>query len=209
MDQIVHEPVTINRVDLAASLKGKILLLDSSTTRRDLRARSMKTLGIKVDCAAGLADARLLWQPGLYELVLVDLHNTSSGTQGFCKKVQAANPNQRVLFYVGSPAYLSDRPGVGSGAKQKGYGPWDDRVDVNAEATPASRGSICEAAWRISAGKSMGKSRTSRPPTTEELRINAEELRAISFSDAVKQAERAQQVRPATEPLSDLMQPTA
>jgi DNA-binding NtrC family response regulator len=205
MDHVaVQEPVTVTRAAIAVSIKGKILLLDSSTTRRDLRARSMKTLGIKVDCAAGLADARLLWQPGVYELVLIDLHNTSSGTQGFCKTVQAASPHQRVLFYVGSPAYLSASPGVGSGAKEKGYGPWNDQVDISAaaEPTPASRGSICEAAWRISAGKSTGRPRTSKPPTTEELRINAEELRAVSFSDAVKQAERALEVHPGAESVS-------
>jgi hypothetical protein len=143
----------------------------------------MKTLGIKVDCAAALADARLMWQPGVYELVLIDLHNTSSGTQRFCEKVRAAHPHQRVAFYVGSPGFLSHTAGVGAGAQDKGFGPWNESVDLSeAAATPASRGSICEAAWRISAGKSMGPSRSNKP-------VSVDELREMSFGDAVKQAE--------------------
>ena len=42
--------------------KKRILLLDTSQTKRDLRADVMRKLGIEVDCAADIAEARLLWQ---------------------------------------------------------------------------------------------------------------------------------------------------
>jgi CheY-like chemotaxis protein len=44
---------------LPSKLKNKrVLLLDASATMRDLRAESMRKLGMEVDCAADVSEAR-------------------------------------------------------------------------------------------------------------------------------------------------------
>ena len=53
--------------------KKRVLLLDASQTKRDLRAEVMRKLGIEVDCAADLLEARCWWRADLYNLVLINV----------------------------------------------------------------------------------------------------------------------------------------
>ena len=55
--------------------KKRVLLIDTSHSKRDLRAEVMRKLGIDVDSAADIAEARIWWRPALYDLVLM---NTTS-----------------------------------------------------------------------------------------------------------------------------------
>src|ERR1700722_20448937 len=52
--------------------KKRVLLLDTSQTKRDLRADVMRKLGIEVDCAADMVEARCWWRADLYNLVLIN-----------------------------------------------------------------------------------------------------------------------------------------
>ena len=53
--------------------KKRILLIDSFATKRDLRAKVLRKMGIEVDCAADISEARSLWQADSYNLVLLDV----------------------------------------------------------------------------------------------------------------------------------------
>ena len=53
--------------------KKRILLIATYATKRDLRARVLRKLGVEVDCAADIGEARSLWRVDTYDLVLVDV----------------------------------------------------------------------------------------------------------------------------------------
>jgi DNA-binding NtrC family response regulator len=104
----VLPPISEN---VAASFKKKrILLVDSSSRSRDLRAEVMRKLGIDVDCAADIAEARSWWRADLYNLVLMNMDKGRGHRDRFCEDVRGAKPPQRLAFLVGEPQYLSDSP---------------------------------------------------------------------------------------------------
>lgn len=90
----------------------RVLLLDTSTARRELRAEAMRKLGINVDCACDIDEARSWWRPDLYDLVLVNSHNEVERRDKFCDDVRAAVPPQHLAFLVGKPEYLANLPGA-------------------------------------------------------------------------------------------------
>ena len=90
--------------------KKRVLLLDTSQTKRDLRADVMRKLGIEVDCAADVIEARCWWRADLYNLVLVSVAGENDIRDKFCTEIRAASPPQRVAFFVGRPEYLAAAP---------------------------------------------------------------------------------------------------
>ena len=49
--------------------------MDTSPTKRYLRAEVMLKLGMEVDCAADICEARCWWRADLYNLVLLNVEN--------------------------------------------------------------------------------------------------------------------------------------
>jgi len=90
--------------------KKRVLLLDSSQTKRDLRADVMRKLGIEVDCAADVLEARCWWRADLYNLVLVNIAGEIDSRDKFCTDLRSAVPPQRIAFFVGGPEYLAAAP---------------------------------------------------------------------------------------------------
>ena len=100
---------------LAASVavvdkKKKVLLVDASSSKRDLRAEVMRKLGMEVDCAADVPEARSWWRANLCDLVLISLERGGGHRDKFCEDIRAAKPPQRLAFLVGEPGYLADSP---------------------------------------------------------------------------------------------------
>ena len=96
---------------LPSKLKNKrVLLLDASATKRDLRAESMRKLGMEVDCAADVSEARSWWRADLYSLVLIDTESELGRRDRFCDDMRRATPPQQISFLVGKPGYLADAP---------------------------------------------------------------------------------------------------
>jgi len=96
---------------VASPLKKKrVLLVDTSAHKRDLRAEVMRKLGMEVDCAADIAEARSWWRADLYDLVLINVGSGRGHRDQFCDDVRAATPPQRVAFLVGEPGYLGHSP---------------------------------------------------------------------------------------------------
>ena len=83
---------------LSLVAKRRVLLVDPYATKRDLRAKIMRKLGVEVDCAADISEARSLWQADSYSLVLVDVRNDSAHVQQFCDEIRSAKPPQTVAF---------------------------------------------------------------------------------------------------------------
>src|ERR1700736_5189643 len=96
---------------LASKLKNKrVLLLDTSATLRELRAESMRKLGMEVDCAADISEARSWWRADLYSLVLIDMESGLGHRDKFCDDMRRATPPQQISFLVGKPKYLAEVP---------------------------------------------------------------------------------------------------
>src|ERR1700683_5389774 len=105
---IVALPFSASNGGLAK--KNRVLLLDTSQTKRDLRADVMRKLGIEVDCAADVLEARCWWRADLYNLVLINSTGEAENRDKFCTDMRSANPPQRIAFFVGGPEYLSVAP---------------------------------------------------------------------------------------------------
>jgi hypothetical protein len=93
-----------------AAKKKRVLLLDTSQTKRDLRADVMRKLGIEVDCAADVFEARGWWRADLYNLVLISEAGETDSREKFCTDLRSATPPQRIAFFVGEPDYLAAAP---------------------------------------------------------------------------------------------------
>jgi hypothetical protein len=70
----------------------------------------MRKLGIEVDCAADISEARCWWRPGLYDLVLIHVLDDEKPVERFCDDMRMATPRQQAMFLVGGPEYLSALP---------------------------------------------------------------------------------------------------
>jgi CheY-like chemotaxis protein len=92
--------------------KKRVLLVDTSPMTRDLRAEVMRRLGMEVDCAADIGEARAWWRADLYHLVLINMENELGHRDRFCEDVRGATPPQQLAFLVGKPAYLAASPGA-------------------------------------------------------------------------------------------------
>ena len=90
--------------------KKRVLLIDTSHAKRDLRAEALRKRGIEVDCAADLAEARSWWRPALYDLVLINMAKGQGQRDSFCEDVRSAIPPQRLAFLVGQPEGLTASP---------------------------------------------------------------------------------------------------
>ncbi len=146
--------------------KKRVLLVDTSSTKRDLRAETMRKLGMEVDCAADISEARSWWRADLYDLVLINMQNELGHRDKFCQDIRSAMPPQQLAFLVGKPEYLADSPNTDGAPSLQTYG---DQVlqDEARAALPAGlagglpqRWGILEASRRISAVRSVSAARS-------------------------------------------------
>jgi CheY-like chemotaxis protein len=165
--------------------KRRVLLVDASSQKRELRAEVMRKLGIEVDSAADIGEARCWWKAALYDLVLINVENIRSTRDKFCDDIRAARPRQRFAFLVGAPEYLSDSP---SSAPAIHHDDDDGTVaDVKAALSLnlgdlTQRWGILEASRRISAVRSASNARTqamrNRPVPPRDLETRYAECAA-------------------------------
>ena len=143
--------------------KKRVLLVDKSANQRDLRAEVMRKLGMDVDCAADIGEARSWWRADLYDLVLIDMEKGWGLRDRFCDDIRGATPPQRMAFLVGEPEYLADSP---SENEPFAVANVDELIgDVKAALSVdlkdlTQRWGILEASRRISAVRSACSART-------------------------------------------------
>jgi len=145
--------------------RKRVLLLDTSQTKRDLRADVMRKLGIEVDCAADVLEARCWWRADLYNLVLISVAGENDTRDKFCTEIRSATPPQRIAFFVGGPEYLaatphSDQSPVAADADSL-HKELVAALLANASATSSEqRWGILEACKRISSVRSVSEARS-------------------------------------------------
>ena len=145
--------------------KKRVLLIDASHAKRDLRAEILRKLGIDVDSAADIAEARSWWRPGLYDLVLINMQKGQGQRDRFCDDLRTATPSQRFAFLVGQPEYLAGSPNADeelaleNGNGQAAVGNAESTVRVDPGDT-SQRWGILEASRRISAARSASLARS-------------------------------------------------
>lgn len=179
---IIAGPVSAT---IPVSLKKKrVLLIDASQTKRDLRAETMRKLGMDVDCAADITEARSWWRADLYNLVLICVENDLGHRDKFCADMRGATPPQQLAFLVGKPGYLAESPATEAPPSVSENGSavsWGDvRAALSADVTNglSQRWGILEASRRISAVRSLSHARSKAmrerpaPPRDSEIRIS-------------------------------------
>jgi CheY-like chemotaxis protein len=144
--------------------KKRVLLVDTSRAKRELRAEVMRKLGMDVDCAADIAEARSWWRADFYDLVLISMEKAQGYRDRFCDDIRRAIPRQRLAFLVGQPEYLADSPSADEDPLlQKADDEIMDDLKLALAADrgdPTQRWGILEASRRISAVRSASVART-------------------------------------------------
>jgi DNA-binding NtrC family response regulator len=170
----------------------RILLLDCGTTSRDTRTTALRALGATVDCVGNGADARSLWKPGSHQIVLIDFRSAGADVHDFYRHVQETCSDQKFGFYTANPPYLTKSPMPCEPAgDQENSSPASQQLQGlvrEAVATARVHVGVTEAARRIALIRTAARSGT----------VNGQERpHHVSFSDAVKMAERVVAAREA------------
>jgi CheY-like chemotaxis protein len=152
--------------------KKRVLLVDRSTASRDLRADTMRKLGMEVDCAIDVSEARLWWKADLYHLVLLNVENDMGTRDKFCDDIRSATPAQQFAFLVGKPEYLANVPGVDAVAvTDSGTVPQEHAATTTSDVS--QHWGIMEASRRISEVRSVSaarvKARRERPTPARDM----------------------------------------
>ncbi len=86
----------------------RVLLVDWFQATCDARARVLREHGIDVGTAESLEEARVFFQAGRYDLVLLDLHRyPPAEALVFCRVIKSIDPTQRIALLVGPPSYIT------------------------------------------------------------------------------------------------------
>jgi CheY-like chemotaxis protein len=178
--------------------KRRVLLIDTSHAKRDLRAEVMRKVGIDVDSAADIVEARIWWKPALYDLVLINMEKGRGQRDKFCDDIRSATPPQRLAFLVGRPEYLAnsltanEELAAGNGDEQSVVGTLKGIVPAD-HGDKGQRWGILEASRRISAVRSASIARTEAmrslppPPRDSEGRPEKSATTRTSLDDLLKE----------------------
>ena len=171
----------------AAGLKKKrVLLIDTSRAKRELRSETMRKLGVDVDCAADISEARCWWRADLYDLVLIHVDDANAPRDKFCDDMRMAIPPQQIMFLVGKPEYLAIAPSADADLAPLSLahdnsaepGIWNDvktALTTKLTGVQSTRWGILEACRRISAVRSVSEARSKAirnrpmPPRDSEI----------------------------------------
>lgn len=177
--------------------KKRVLLIDTSHATRDLRAEVLRNLGIDVDSAADIVEARVWWKPALYDLVLINMEKGRGQRDKFCDDVRNATPPQKLAFLVGGPEYLT---GSLNQNQELAMQSSDEQAVSNAKRITADhspdstqRWGILQASQKISAVRSASIARTQAmralppPPRDSEGRPTKSNTMATSLDDLLKE----------------------
>jgi response regulator RpfG family c-di-GMP phosphodiesterase len=98
-------PQSPNRSSLYAK---KVLLIDRCQATREARAAVLRSRGVEVHEGEEFSGARFLWQPNVYDLILLDVRRHLPGEAlEFYQQIKETSPRERFAFLVGPPVYLS------------------------------------------------------------------------------------------------------
>ena len=175
----------------------RILLMVTNRSRRNLRATVYRNAGIEVVCANHMGDARELWHPMTYDLVLFDVGSELDGSVALSADMKAECPGQKVAWLVGGPEFLSGLPRCGEAVSNACADNMRQLMANACEALPR-RGGFLEARWRMALRRMAHPTPAAEPARHSASLGAAEPLRppaADSFGDAVLKAEAERESR--------------
>ena len=196
----MKRPPPVRAASLSA-VKKHILMVVTRSPKNNLRANVLRKHGLEVVCANHIGDARLLWHPDTYDLVLFDLRRENGAAAELCRDIKAERPGQLVAFLVGKPDYLATAPSTAELAGDEVPKRYEETLRqlmaTACEALP-QRGGFLEATWRMSLARSVKPSSVPRaaPLPVQQVTELPEVAVTFSFGDAVRQAEAAEQETP-------------
>jgi PleD family two-component response regulator len=122
----MYRPPLRNRPLLA---EKKVLLIDRSQDTREARAAVLRSRGVEVNEAEEISAARFLWQPNVYDLVMLDVRRYSQEEAlEFYEQIKGASPQQQFAFLIGPPRYLSRTWPSEVAAGDPSHGQWSETV---------------------------------------------------------------------------------
>ena len=199
MTTTLHPELPLSAPIPSEDKRKRVLLVDNSQTKRELRAEVMRKVGMDVDCAADITEARIWWRAGLYDLVLINMEKGHGYRDKFCDDVRSATPPQRLAFLVGQPEYLADSANADNEilAQNANDVVGDSKVAPSADRRDSTRSwGILEASRRISAVRSASIARTQAmrampaPPRDSEGRPPKPAPTPTSLDDLLKEEMR-------------------
>jgi|SwirhisoilCB2_FD_contig_71_4890362_length_1895_multi_5_in_0_out_0_2 CheY-like chemotaxis protein len=168
--------------------KNRVLLVDTSRAKRDLRSETMRKLGVEVDCATDISEARSWWRPNLYDLVLIHVEDSPGALEKFCNDLRAATPPQKVMFLAGEqpePALASqEKPNTPSRNEE------NPAKASNATNGESQRWGIQEACRRISSIRSACDARTRAIRNRPEPQRDSETRPDLSLDATIESINR-------------------
>jgi CheY-like chemotaxis protein len=168
--------------------KNRVLLVDTSRAKRDLRSETMRHLGVEVDCAADISEARCWWRPDLYDLVLIHVEDSPAALEKFCNDLRTAAPPQKVMFLAGA------QPETAGTSPENPNPPPDKGTTVkDSQATDgeSQRWGILEACRRISSIRSRCDARMRAIRNRPEPRRDPETARPdLSLDTTIEALDR-------------------
>ena len=178
--------------------KKRVLLVDTSRTKRELRAEVMRKLGMEVDCAADIPEARGWWRADLYDLVLINVEKEGGHRDRFCEDIRSVTPPQQLAFLVGKPEYLADSPipredGAIEQSNERLRALSAQAADSDDPEVLPQHWGIMEASRRISAVRSASVARTRAmrslpaPPRDSEGRLSKRTSIPPSLDDLLRE----------------------
>ena len=84
-----------------------VLIIDGNEAMQNMRASVLRSHGVHVHLAKSVTEAKLLWVPDFFDLVLLDMRQRSKEAVAFWRTIRREHPRQRISFLVGPPRYLS------------------------------------------------------------------------------------------------------
>jgi CheY-like chemotaxis protein len=155
--------------------RKRVLLVDARSARRDVRAEMLRKLGIEVDGASDIHEARIYWRPNYYDLVLLHVENELAGRDTFCTLMRSASPSQQISFLVGKPEYIASLPNDDAAAMERQEEAANTAARRLSLANPSETWGILEACRQISVVRSIANARMRairdqpRPPRDSEI----------------------------------------
>ena len=156
--------------------RQSVLLVDADPERQLIRATAMRERGVIVDAVHTGSEARGLWKPKFYRLLIIELSGASADTDDFYRYVLDREPNQRFAFYSNVPPYLTSTP-----PRPSQLADASDRRALRGPKPPAEP-APAPVPERTPAAKTPIYTRQDRP--TRQSKVSS------SFAESVKNAER-------------------
>lgn len=189
----------MNAVTPPTAANKKVLLVDGNSSRRRHRVDALCKHGVDVICAADVVEARLLWHPNTYALVLLDARHDPAPAVEFCSEIKSSNGGQLTAFLVGKSAYLATTSPVGLAATRAGSDGDESMAQLITHACEGvpHRGRFQEVIWRMSLLRSSKPAQVDTRPYLP-VRVEAPETAAaalppMSFGEAIRQVEIEQE----------------